>query len=254
MSDSFNTAQSSDSRLIAFFDECGDHSLEKIDPDFPIFVLALVVTERATYRDSILPAFNSFKLKYFNHEGINLHSRDIRRSYGPFALLRNPTIRPQFMDELTELVNGAPFTLFISAIHKQHHFDRYAKYATNPYDLALEFTMERLLHFLDGMGETTLPIVAEARGKKEDNMLERVFYKIMSQGTDYHPAEQFKRLNSWLTFQPKTNNIAGTQLADLCAYPCARRILNPAQPNRPYDVVRPKLYSRGGVSGWKVFP
>lgn len=158
------------------------------------------------------------------------------------------------MDELTELVQGAAFTLFISAIHKQQHFNRYAKYATNPYDLALEFTMERLLHFLNAIGETTLPIVAEARGKLEDNTLEKVFYRIMSQGTDYHPAEQFKRLNSWLTFQPKTNNIIGTQLADLYAYPCARRILNPAQPNRPYDVVRTKVYSRGGVSGWKVFP
>jgi hypothetical protein len=28
------------SRFIAFFDECGDHSLTKIDSDFPLFVLA----------------------------------------------------------------------------------------------------------------------------------------------------------------------------------------------------------------------
>jgi len=32
------------SRFLAFFDECGDHSLEKIDRDFPLFVLALVLT------------------------------------------------------------------------------------------------------------------------------------------------------------------------------------------------------------------
>jgi hypothetical protein len=37
------------SRFIAFFDECGDHSLAKIDTDFPVFVLALVVIERKTY-------------------------------------------------------------------------------------------------------------------------------------------------------------------------------------------------------------
>ena len=35
-----------DSRYLAFFDECGDHSMEKIDRDFPLFVLALVVMER----------------------------------------------------------------------------------------------------------------------------------------------------------------------------------------------------------------
>lgn len=28
------------SRFVAFFDECGDHSLAKIDRDFPLFLLA----------------------------------------------------------------------------------------------------------------------------------------------------------------------------------------------------------------------
>lgn len=254
MSESFNTSQSADSRLIAFFDECGDHSLEKIDPDFPIFVLALVVMERKAYRDQILPAFNSFKLKFFNHEGINLHSREIRRSYGPFALLRNPLIRPKFLAELGDLVDAAPYTLFVSAIHKGNHFKRYGTSAANPYELALVFTMERLLHYLKGVGETTLPIVAQARGKKEDNELEKVFYRVMTRGTDYHSADEFKKLNCWLTFQPKTNNIIGTQIADLSAYPCARKVLSPAQANQPYETVQKKLYSRAGISGWKVFP
>ena len=73
------------SRFLAFFDECGDHSLLKIDPDFPLFVLALVVVERRAYADEILSPFNRFKLRYFNHEGVNLHSRDIRLASGPFT-------------------------------------------------------------------------------------------------------------------------------------------------------------------------
>jgi hypothetical protein len=94
------------SRFLGFFDECGDHSLTKIDPDFPLFVLALAVVERTAYRD----------------------------------------------------------------------------------------------------------------------------------------------------VQPKRNNIVGNQIADLCAYPCARHILNPSRANPPYEVVRKKLYQKGGVSGWKLFP
>jgi hypothetical protein len=83
-----NTASAhANSRYLAFFDECGDHSLEKIDRDFPLFVLALVVVERSAYRDQVLPGFNRFKLRYFNHEGINLHSRDIRLATGAFSLL-----------------------------------------------------------------------------------------------------------------------------------------------------------------------
>src|SRR5439155_2194426 len=104
------------SRFVAFFDECGDHSMEKIDKDFPLFVLALVVMERAAYRDQALAEFNGFKLRYFNHEGINLHSRDIRLATGPFSLLLNPTVRPQFMAGLSDMMEHLPFTLFISAI------------------------------------------------------------------------------------------------------------------------------------------
>jgi len=53
------------SRFLAFFDECGDHSLDKIDRDFPLFVLALVLVERSVYQNQILPEFNNFKLRYF---------------------------------------------------------------------------------------------------------------------------------------------------------------------------------------------
>ena len=34
------------SRYIAFFDECGDHSLEQIDRDFPLFVLSTVIVSK----------------------------------------------------------------------------------------------------------------------------------------------------------------------------------------------------------------
>jgi hypothetical protein len=33
------------SKYIGFFDECGDHSMEKIDKDFPIFVLCLSISK-----------------------------------------------------------------------------------------------------------------------------------------------------------------------------------------------------------------
>ena len=89
MNETASGQPAANSRFLAFFDECGDHSLVKIDPDFPLFVLALVVVERAAYRDTILPEMNRLKLGYWNHEGINLHSRDIRVAAGPFNILLN---------------------------------------------------------------------------------------------------------------------------------------------------------------------
>lgn len=242
------------SRFLAFFDECGDHSLVKIDQDFPLFVLALVVVERAVYRDTVLPEINRFKLRYWNHEGINLHSRDIRLAGGPFNLLLNPHIRPVFLAELSALLERLPFTLFIAAIHKQHHVGRSGAAAADPYGLALQFTLERLVHFLSSHGERQLPVVAEARGKNEDHALRAVFARILAAGAGSLPAGRFQTLDCPLTFQPKRNNIVGNQLADLCAYPCARHILNPDKPNLPYEVARQKLYEHGGISGWQEFP
>ena len=76
----------SQSRFIAFFDECGDHSLTKIDKDFPLFVLSTIIVERQAYAQTIIPALAGFKLRYFAHEGINLHSREIRKADGPFTI------------------------------------------------------------------------------------------------------------------------------------------------------------------------
>jgi hypothetical protein len=156
------------------------------------------------------------------------------------------------MSEISNLISAMPFTLFLTCVRKQAHADKYGPYAYSPYNIALEFTMERVLHFLQNSGETELPIVAEARGKKEDADLERVFFRILSQGTRYHLADQFKRLTCPLVFRSKKDNIAGVQVADLCAYPCARHVLG--RSDRAYEIVKKHLYNQGGVSGWKVFP
>ncbi|MCX6875455.1 MAG: DUF3800 domain-containing protein [Verrucomicrobia bacterium] len=242
------------SRLIAFFDECGDHSLEKIDRDFPLFVLSTVIVERRVYQEQIIPALGRLKMRFWNHEGVNLHSRDVRKALGDFAFMQLPGKRAMVLSALSEMMKDLPITLFITAIHKQEHRERYGMAASNPYDLALTYTFERVLHFLDGENETHLPVTAEARGKNEDNELEAAFYRMMTQGTRFIPATRFQRLNCPISFRRKTDNIAGLQIADLCAHPAARRVLNPAQPNQAWDLVCDRVYKRGGITGWKIFP
>jgi hypothetical protein len=239
---------------VAFLDECGDHSLTSIDRDFPIFVLSLVLTKRSDYRDVILPAVNGLKLKYWDHEGVNLHSRDIRKALGPFSILQRPQRRSQFMEELSGLMQGLPYELFVVGIHKRRLCDQYVQ-AENPYELALTFVMERVIHCLEQRDQADLPIVAESRGRNEDNALKAAFFDLTTNGTRYVTRERFERRSFSIQFHDKLKNIAGIQLADLCAHPSARRILRPRQSNRAYDVVRGHIYHGGGrVRGWKVFP
>jgi hypothetical protein len=242
------------SRFIAFFDECGDHSLDKIDADFPLFVLSTVIMERADYISVVVPAMTRLKLRFWPHEGVNLHSREIRKAHGDFAFMQVPTQRAAMMAAISELMSTLPFTLFITAIRKQKHKDRYGQEAANPYDVALAYSFERVLHFLESEGETHLPVTAEARGKNEDNELAAAFLRIMTEGTRYNSAQRFRALTCPQTFRRKADNIAGMQVADLCAHPAARHVLKPDQPNQAYEVIKPHIYQRAGVSGWKVFP
>jgi hypothetical protein len=244
----------STSRFIAFFDECGDHSLSKIDKDFPLFLLCTVIVEREAYAHKVIPTMAAFKLRYFAHEGINLHSREIRKAEGPFSILQNETVRKSFLPELSALIATLPFTLFITAIHKQAYAQRYGTGAKNPYDVALEYSFERVLHFMEEHNESQLPVIAEARGQQEDDALRASFHRLMTQGTYYNKAERFQKLVCPISFRRKQDNIAGIQVADLCAHPTARHLLKPDVPNQAYDVVKPHIYASGRINGLKVYP
>lgn len=244
----------STSRFIAFFDECGDHSLTKVNPELPVFVLCTVIVEREVYARTVVPEISAFKLRYFAHEGINLHSRDIRKAEGPFSILQNLRVRNGFMDELSAMIGRLPFTLFATVIHKNTFKERYGDGARNPYDVALEFSFERILHFMKSHKETALPVIAEARGKNEDNELRASFHRLMTEGTYYIKAERFQKLTCPISFRRKQDNIAGVQLADLCAYPVARKALKPTAENRAFSVIEPKFYRSGNVFGLKEFP
>jgi hypothetical protein len=95
-----------ESRFIGFLDECGDHSMGKIDKDFPLFVLALVVFERRVYAEQLIPALGKLKLRYWNHEGVNLHSREIRKQLWPFSFLHHPEKRQRFITEINQMMES----------------------------------------------------------------------------------------------------------------------------------------------------
>ena len=147
------------------------------------------------------------------------------------------------------------YTLIASAIRKQLHKERYGVNADNPYDLALMFSLERLLPLLEEKRQNKIQLIAESRGKKEDDELMLSFLRVVNQGTGFNKAERFKKIDFRLKFVPKIMNVIGTQLADLAAYPIARYVLHPQKPNPAYEVLKKKFYKgRGWVQGLKIFP
>lgn len=242
------------SAYIAFLDECGDHSFTKLDPEFPIFLLCMVVIARTVYIERVIPAVPAFKLRWFDHEGVSLHSYEIRQCRGPFAFLRNPMHRDAFLSELSILMASISFTTFVAAIHKPNHVLRFGARATNPNELALQFNLERLAHFVMTLGTGEIPLVAEARGGNEDRDLEVAYLRFLTHGNSDTDAKHLAVLGNTLSFERKDRNIAGLQIADLVAYPCARHLISPDRRNPPFEIVKSTIYKSGEVSGWKIFP
>lgn len=238
---------------IVFVDESGDHGMETIDPSYPMFVLAFCIFEKEVYAERTMPAVARFKFRHFGHEQVILHETDIRKNRGPFTLLRDPNRRDAFFTDLNALMAGAEFTLVASAIRKLEHRARYAE-PPHPYHVAMAFGLERVYLELKDRGcrGGTTNLLFERRGAKEDAELEAAFVQICARNATG------KVLPFASVMCDKRCNSPGLQLADLVARPIGRKLLDPAQPNRAYDILSTKFRRdrRGDERGWglKVFP
>lgn len=241
-----------------FLDETGDHGLSFVDKNFPLFLLAGCLFENAELTKTE-KEINDFKIEFFGTTEIILHSRSIRKCEGVFQILFDLEVKKNFYERLNKIISEVNFTIIGSGVNKEDHIKKYGKGAKDPYTLSLSFIMERLIFCLDNKGtNTTVDIKIEKRGKTEDQQLLNQYNKILDKGTYYVSSERFKnRISNFESFFKK-DNIIGLQIADLCAYPLARHILNSKQPYPPFDIIKAKIYCDGKGNydgyGFKVFP
>jgi len=242
------------SDFLVFVDESGDHGMETIDKEYPLFVLAFCIIQKREYAERLTPALQSFKLKHFGHDNVVLHERDIRKDHGDFAFLKTRALKHAFLDELTDLVAAIRFTLVCTVIRKELLKTRYAR-PENPYHMALGFGLERVSYYLksQGTGAAVTHVLVERRGRKEDAELELEFRRVCDGGNF-----SGERLPFAMSFVHKQANSPGLQLADLVARPVGLSVLRPAQPNRAFQILEDKLYcnAHGKRDGWglKCFP
>lgn len=242
------------SDFVVFADESGDHGMVSIDPHYPVFVLAFCLVAKEEYANAVAPAMLRFKFRHFGHDQVILHEHEIRKSKGAFAFLMDSGRREPFFADLNTLIACTPFTLVASVIDKRRHRERYPA-PTNPYHVAMGFGLERLFLHLRGLGcrDGVTHLLFEKRGAKEDAELEEEFRRACD-GRNATGA----RMPFEMVVADKKCNSAGLQLADLVARPIGRKVMDPAQANRAFDILSPKFRRspRGHVQGWglKVFP
>lgn len=241
--------------LIVYLDETGDHSLSHIDKDFPIFVLTMFVVDSDEYIHNVVPLVNRLKFDYFGHEGVILHSRDIRKAQNDFRFLQLADARQPFYARLNAVLGTSKYEIIAVAIRKAAHKRTYGASSEDPYDFALKQAMERLMPVIDRTAQMKVTILAEARGKNEDNALRLSFLQLTTAGTEQITADRFRDINWRLTFVPKAMNIVGHQLADLIGYPIARHVIDPGKPNPAFEVIQAKFCAGVGLShGLVILP
>lgn len=247
------------SKYIVYVDESGDHNLQTIDEQYPLFVLAFCVFHKRHYSEHVVSALEKFKFNYFGHDQIILHENEIRKEKGAFNLFRSREQKLQFLDELTQIIENSNFIL-ISCVIDKRALRKQADFESNPYHIALGFCLETLYEFLQEkqQHERKTFVVVECRGKKEDDELELEFRRVCDENNRLAKPFPFEVL-----FSDKKAMSSGLQLADLVARPIGLSVMRPEQENRAFEVLKRKFYCDGGREhvgsgyngmGMKIYP
>ncbi|MDY0748969.1 DUF3800 domain-containing protein [Paucibacter sp. R3-3] len=229
------------SNFVVYVDESGDHGMQNLDPNYPLFVLAFCVFYKRHYAEKVSPALQKFKFKQFGHDLVVLHETEIRKEIGAFRFA-NRASKHQFLDELTDIIEQSNFILISCVIDKQRLRSR-GGLPENPYHLALGFCLETLHELMQEKNQdgATTHVVVECRGKKEDGELELEFRRICDGANRLGIPLPFD-----IVFASKQVNSSGLQLADLVARPIGLSVLRPGQANRAFDLLRRKFFCSGG--------
>jgi hypothetical protein len=196
--------------FIFYADESGDHSLISVDPAYPAFSLSLCAFRKTEYCARIIPRFLRFKFKYFGHDSIILHEREIRKQTGEFGFLADLRTRETFMEELTELVSASRFAIFATVIDKSAL--KLDLFPNNPYGISLRICLQSAFRFLHKRGQIGKMhyFIFEKRGFKEDQGLELEFRRIVDGANDLKV--RFPEFH--IRFCDKRANSTGMQIAD----------------------------------------
>ena len=194
-----------------------------------MFVLAGCIFDFDYYSSVAEPKINELKLKHFGKVDIILRSYDIRKQKKDFASLVDKKRREAFYTELDALIVSLDFKIIAAAIHKTKLKNQYHDPA-NPYNLCLQFILERSVMFLGRTGEKLIFRI-ESRETHNDRKLAEVYEEFRLSDQRYFKKEEIQSKFVDLSFNQKTQNIAGHQVADLAAYPIGVSVLDGKREN-----------------------
>jgi len=200
-----------------YIDESGTHSYSNsnaIDKRYP--AITGVIISRDDVVNVLEPALRSMKLLVTGDpdEHITLHREEIANRKGHYSALTQPEIEAEWNRCMLELFRRVDFRVCTVVIDKYYHKMQYTA-PMHPYHYCLHLMLERYVTFLERNGGTG-DVMAEARGKLEDQLLMQEYEHVYMSGTGFVRSSRFQSAltSNKLKLKPK-DAIAGLELADL---------------------------------------
>lgn len=213
-----------------FIDESGDHNLlpEKIDPQFPLFILTGIVFDRKEYK-KFKKEVLKFKKHSFGKEKVVLHSNELTRpnitKQKELGALTNREKRKDFYVGLNQLLSRSNFSIFAFVIDKPWFAKTFGSTPPDPYFLSF---IDLFSKFEELLGKKEYgEIFVENRNPILDKQFilawESAKVSKVSQAMD---SEKLKKHNiSKPAILPKSWDQSGLELADLISYRLARHFM-----------------------------
>ena len=212
--------------LILFLDESGDHSLNRIDPQYPVFVLGGCIVDKEYHENQMTDEIQQYKRDLFGRDDFIIHTADMTRRRGVFRALTDKGLRNRFYEKTNKLMTDLDYIIVAGGIKKDEHLRRYRLAAMDPYMLSLKILVERFVFDIKRRGDGEMGmIIAESRDETLDNQLRLSWIDLRTSGTEYITASEIRKYISDLKIREKSQNIAGLQITDLIVSPIGRHII-----------------------------
>lgn len=201
-----------------YIDESGDHNYSSSDLIKKRYLgLTGIFVEKEVYENEVQPRILNIKKLFttdFDNPAI-LHHEDIVNKSKWFTKLFDPNIEEEFNKHLVSLFTEVDYTICCVVIDKKAHFQKYQASAEHPYHYCLKSMLERYTHFLEKRGRGD--VMAETRGKKEDNTLGNAYSAFYNHGTYFRSSGYIQSVltSTEIKIKGKDKGIAGLEFADL---------------------------------------
>ena len=240
-----------------YVDESGDEVVDSEkwrNPEARYLGLTGVVIPSEPYRTQTHPEFEALKQEFFPHDPdypLVLVRQKIIQKKDDFGVLQEPDKAAHWEERILRFLEAHISQVITVVLDKAAYLQYGLLRSERPYGYCINALTDRYGQWLNRVGGTG-DVMAEARGKREDQELRDDFHRLMAGNGNFEGnRESLRQISSkQIKLNLKSRNITGLQLADLLAYPSMRgvlqentRILN-EQPSRAtrqfFEVIQPK--------------